>query len=598
MSEEYDIIIKDAQIIDGSGKKAYKGSIGVKGETIASLGEVKGDAVKTVDANGLYASPGWIDAHSHGDTTLLFFPKAESYIMQGVTSFVGGQCGGSAGPYSEWMNLPGISAQYINDLEPHKYYPKNSLFPKEQVNEIMDKYFGWTIDWETLGGWFKKVEEVGVSMNAVPLVGQGTVRYAVMGNDYKRHSTNEELNDMKVLIKHAMDEGAIGLSSGLDYDPGVQAHMDEINECVSVLKDYPNAVYAPHWRRTGRRRQVKFGDTRSNKIDGLLESINTCRVTGVPTNIAHLTPGWRLTPEGNDYLEEHNIRATLKFFDEAIEEGMDLTFDSMPWFLRAGFDVMPYLSSILNPWLKECGSREKFAEWLKVTDYREEIIEALKNGKWYIRLAYNPNTNPQWAENIWISGHKDASLVGKNLAMITAERDTDKINTWFDLICEDPDAMAYAAGTADTGNFPWKPYRALMFQHKAGSLSLDQAVFDTEYKMERPPYRRPGRNAFGAFPGFINKMVKDINVFTIEEAIYKISTAAAEHHNLKGLGTITPGSYADITVFNYDKLEVVGTPVEPSQHPNGIEYVIVNGVTVVEKGKHTGATPGRIVKRA
>ena len=598
MSEEYDIIIKDAQIIDGSGKKAYKGSIGVKGDKIAALGEVKGDAVKTVDAKGLYASPGWIDAHSHGDTTLLFFPKAESYIMQGVTSFVGGQCGGSAGPYSEWMNLPGISAQYIDDLEPHKYYPKNSLFPKEQVNEIMDKYFGWTIDWETLGGWFKKVEEVGVSMNAVPLVGQGTVRYAVMGNDYKRHSTNEELNDMKVLIKQAMDEGAIGLSSGLDYDPGVQAHMDEINECVSVLKDYPNAVYAPHWRRTGRRRQVKFGDTRSNKIDGLLESINTCRVTGVPTNIAHLTPGWRLTPEGNDYLEEHNIRATLKFFDEAIDEGMDLTFDSMPWFLRAGFDVMPYLSSILNPWLKECGSREKFAEWLKVTDYREEIIEALKNGKWYIRLAYNPNTNPQWAENIWISGHKDASLVGKNLAMITAERDTDKINTWFDLICEDPDAMAYAAGTADTGNFPWKPYRALMFQHKAGSLSLDQAVFDTECKMERPPYRRPGRNAFGAFPGFINKMVKDINVFTIEEAIYKMSTAAAEHHNLKGLGTITQGSYADITVFDYDNLEVVGTPVEPSQHPNGIEYVIVNGVTVVEKGKHTGATPGRIVKRA
>jgi len=597
MSEEYDIIIKDAQIIDGSGKKAYKGSIGVKGYKIAALGEVKGDAVKIVDAKGLYASPGWIDAHSHGDTTLLFFPKAESYIMQGVTSFVGGQCGGSAGPYSEWMNLPGISAQYIDDLEPHKYYPKNSLFPKEQVNEIMDKYFGWTIDWETLGGWFKKVEEIGVSMNAVPLVGQGTVRYAVMGNDYKRHSTNEELNEMKVLIKQALDEGAIGLSSGLDYDPGVQAHMDEINECVSVLKDYPNAVYAPHWRRTGRRRQVKFGDTRSNKIDGLLESINTCRVTGVPTNIAHLTPGWRLTPEGNDYLEEHNIRATLKFFDEAIEEGMDLTFDSMPWFLRAGFDVMPYLSSILNPWLKECGSREKFAEWLKVTDYREEIIEALKNGKWYIRLAYNPNTNPQWAENIWISGHKDASLVGKNLAMITAERDTDKINTWFDLICEDPDAMAYAAGTADTGNFPWKPYRALMFQHKAGSLSLDQAVFDTEYKMERPPYRRPGRNAFGAFPGFINKMVKDIKVFTIEEAIYKMSTAAAEHHNLKGLGTITPGSYADITVFDYDKLEVVGTPVEPSQHPNGIEYVIVNGVTVVEKGKHTGATPGRIVKR-
>jgi N-acyl-D-aspartate/D-glutamate deacylase len=597
LTEEYDVIINDAQIIDGSGKKAYKGSIGVKGDKIATLGEVKGDAIKTVEAKGLYASPGWIDAHSHGDTTLLFFPKAESYIMQGVTSFVGGQCGGSAGPYKEYMGLPGISAQYIDDLEPHKYYPKKSLFPKAQVNEIMDRYFGWTIDWETLEGWFKKVEEVGVSMNAIPLVGQGTVRYAVMGNDYKRHSTKEELEEMKRLIRQAIDEGAVGMSTGLDYDPGVQAHMDEINECVSVLNDYPDTVYAPHWRRTGRRRQVKFGDTRSNKVDGLLESINTCRVTGVKTNIAHLTPGWRLVPEGNEYLEKHNIRATLKFFDDALEEGLDISFDSMPWFLRGGFDIMPYLSSILNPWLKECGSREKFAEWLKVPDYREEIIEALQNGKWYIRLAYNPNTNPQWAENIWISKHKDKKLVGKNLSQIAMERESDKIHTWFDLICEDPDAMGYAAGTADTGNFPWRPYRALMFQHKVGSLSLDQAVFNKSYEMERPPYRKPGINAFGAFPGFINKMVKESKVFTLEEAIYKMSTAAAVHHNLKGLGTITPGSYADITMFDLDKLKVTGTPVEPRQHPKGIEYVFVNGKAVVDMGQHTGATPGRIVKR-
>ncbi len=166
VTEEYDVVIKDASIIDGSGKKAYKGSSPSKATKIAALGEVKGDAVKTVDAKGLYASPGWIDAHSHGDSTLLFFPKAESYVMQGVTTFIGGQCGGSQGPYGECMGLPGIAAQYIDDLEPHKYYPTNSLFPREQVNEIMKKYFGWTIDWETLGGWFKKVEEVGVSMNA------------------------------------------------------------------------------------------------------------------------------------------------------------------------------------------------------------------------------------------------------------------------------------------------------------------------------------------------------------------------------------------------------------------------------------------------
>ena len=161
-------------------------------------------------------------------------------------------------------------------------------------------------------------------------------------------------------------------------------------------------------------------------------------------------------------MEEHNIRATLQYFDDALEEGLDISFDSMPWFLRGGFDVMPYLCSILTPWLKEAGSRERFAEFLKMPDYREEIVDALKNGKWFIRLAYSPNTNPQWAENIWISRHKDEKLIGKNLAQVAADRDKPQLDTWFDLICEDPDAMGYTAGTADTGNFPWKPYLSLI----------------------------------------------------------------------------------------------------------------------------------------
>jgi N-acyl-D-aspartate/D-glutamate deacylase len=596
MSDEYDLIIKDAYIVDGSDKAPYKGSVGVKGDKVAALGAVKGDAEKVVEAKGLYASPGWIDAHSHGDSTLLFFPKAESYVMQGVTTFVGGECGGSQGPFGDMMGLPGIASEHINELEPHKYYPKNQVFPREDVNELMKRHYGWEVDWNTLGEWMDRVEKGGVSMNAAPLVGQGTCRINVMGNDYKRHSTPEELESIKERIHQAMREGAIGISTGLDYDPGVWASMDEINECVSLMKEY-GGVYCPHWRRTGRRRDVKFGDARSNKVDGLLESINTCRVTGVKTNIAHLTPGWRLVPEGHEYMEEHNIRATLQYFDDALEEGLDISFDSMPWFLRGGFDVMPYLSSILTPWLRESGSREKFAEWLKVPDYREEIVDALKNGKWYIRLAYSPNSNPQWAENIWVSKHKDEKLIGKNVAQIAAEREKPLLDTWFDLICEDPDATGYTAGTADTGNFPWKPYRALMFQHRCGSLSLDQSVYDAEYRMKKPPYRRPGRNAYSAFPAFIDKMVNELKVFTVEECIYKISTAAAEHHNLKGRGTITPGSYADITVFSLDKLKVVSTPVEPNKHPKGIEYVFVNGDTVVEKGKHTGATPGRVLRR-
>jgi N-acyl-D-amino-acid deacylase len=593
---EYDILIENARIVDGTGKPHYGGSIGVKGDKVVALGDVKGDATKVVDASGLIASPGWIDAHSHGDGTILFYPKAQSYVMQGVTTFIGGECGGSPAPIGDMISPLGLAWDYIQELEPHKYYPEKNLYPRERVNEIMEEKFGWTVDWNTMGGWFEVVEAKGISMNVAPLVGQGTVRYKVMGNDYKRHSTEEELETMKQLIHEAMGEGCIGMSAGLDYDPSVWASMDEINECVSVLKDY-DGIYCPHWRRTGRRREVKFGDRRSNKVDGILESIDTCRKTGVPTNLAHLTPAWRLIPEGNDMMEEMNIRATLKFIDDARAEGLDLTFDSMPWFIFGGFAVMPYLSSLLTPWLREQGSREKLAEWLKIPDYRKEVVDAISSGKWFIRLAYNPNSNPQWAENLWVVMHSSPGCDNKNVAQIAEERGKDALETYFDLICEDPDCRGVAVGVAESGNFPWKPYRALFFKHPAGALSLDMSVVDHTRQQETPPYSMPGINTFNAFPGFLIKFVREMKLFTLEEAIRRMSTAAAQHHRLAGRGTLTPGSYADIVLFDLDDLKILGDPIEPRRYPKGIEYVFVNGTAVVEKGEHTGALPGKIIKR-
>jgi N-acyl-D-aspartate/D-glutamate deacylase len=491
---EFDVLIENALIVDGSGKAPYRGSIGVKGDKVVSLGDVKGDAVEVVDASGLVASPGFIDAHSHGDGTILFYPRCDNYVRQGVTTFIGGQCGGSPAPVGEMSGLPGLAGDYIQELEPHKYYPEKTVFPLEDVNALMEGKFGWSITWRTMAEWFGVVEGKGVSMNCAPLVGHGTIRIKVMGNDFKRQSTEEEQEAMKEEIRQAMDEGCIGMSSGLDYDPSVWAQMDEINDCVRVLNDYENAVYCPHWRRTGRRRDVKFGDTRSNKVDGLLESINTCRVTGVPTHLAHLTPGWRLVPEGNDAMEEANIRTTLEFIDDARGEGLDLTYDSMPWFIFGGFAVMPYLSSLLTPWLREQGSREGFSEWLKVPDYRKEVEDAISGGKWFIRLAYNPNTNPQWAENIWVVKHRSPGCDGKSVAQIAKEREKGLLETYFDLICEDPDGRGVAVGVAESGNFPWKPHRALFFQHPVFALSLDQSSrwSTTPASRRRRPTRCPG----------------------------------------------------------------------------------------------------------
>ncbi|MCW4036765.1 MAG: amidohydrolase family protein, partial [Candidatus Bathyarchaeota archaeon] len=188
----FDVLIENATIVEGSGKRAYEGSIGVKGDKVAALGDVKGDAVKTVEAKGLHALPGFIDAHSHADWTLLWYPQCESYIMQGVTTFVGGQCGGSPAPLGEHIRVPRLLGDHLPELDPYKFYPRQPYYPLDQINEWMEEIYGWTLDWETMGGYFKKVEEIGVSMNYAPLVGHGSIRTKVMGLDYKRHSTKEE----------------------------------------------------------------------------------------------------------------------------------------------------------------------------------------------------------------------------------------------------------------------------------------------------------------------------------------------------------------------------------------------------------------------
>jgi N-acyl-D-amino-acid deacylase len=240
--DEYDVLIKNATIVEGTGKKAYKGSIGVKGSRISAIGDVKGDAEKEIEARGLTATPGFIDAHSHGDWTLLWYPQAENYIMQGVTTFIGGQCGGSPAPLGDYIRVPSLLQNKLVELDPYKYYPRLPFYPKDQVNEWMKEVYGWTLDWETMAGYFNKVEEIGVSINFAPLIGHGSVRTKVMGLDYKRHSTQTEWKEMRESIHQAMKEGCIGMSAGLDYDPDVFASHEEIIDGVSVLGEY-NGVY-------------------------------------------------------------------------------------------------------------------------------------------------------------------------------------------------------------------------------------------------------------------------------------------------------------------------------------------------------------------
>ena len=585
---KFDILIKNATIVDGTGKKAYKGSIGVNGDKVVALGDVTGDAAETINAKGLIAAPGFIDAHSHADWTLLWFPKAESYVMQGVTTFIGGQCGGSPAPLGDYIRLPRLLMDHLPDLDPYKFYPKQPYYPLEQVNEWMDEVFGWTLDWNDMEGYFKKVEGVGVSMNYAPLVGHGAVRTKVMGLDYKRHSTDSEWADMRALIHDAMKQGCLGMSTGLDYDPDVFATLEEIIDGVRVLMEY-GGVYCPHWRRTGRRRGIATGHVPNEKITALMECVDVFNRTGVRLHYAHMSTGWQIYPSAPDELEAANVKVTLDLIAEASKEELDITWDAIPQMTRSGFATMPYLASLYSPWLRELGGLEEFGKWLKVKDFREEVKDAIRGGKWFIRVAYNPNTNPRWADNIYVLKSKVPDVDGKSIAQVAKERGADQWDTWLDIIAEDP----HARGA--TGQLQPKECYLQYYTHPKGMVGLDTSVFDTKWQAKNPPYSFPGINTFCAFPMFFIKYVRDGNLFTLEEAVKKTSTLAARVHNIKGRGILTEGGYADIVLMDIQKLKVFSDELEPRKHPKGIEFVLVNGNFVVRKGKHTGATPGRVL---
>jgi len=207
-----------------------------------------------------------------------------------------------------------------------------------------------------------------------------------------------------------------------------------------------------------------------------------------------------------------------------------------------------------------------------VKDFREEVKDAVRRGKWFIRVAYNPNTAPKWAENIIVLKSKVPGIDGKTVAEVAAERDADQWDTYFDIIAEDP----YTRGATGTLG-PRKPYLQY-WTHPRGMVGLDTSVFDKDYQGKSPPYNIPGINPFSAFPMFYIKYVRDGDVLTMEEAVQKTATMAA-------------------VLMDLPNLKVLSTEIEPRQHPEGIEYVMVNGTIAVDKGKYTGKRAGRVLTR-
>jgi N-acyl-D-amino-acid deacylase len=582
---DHDILIKNASIVDGTGSAPIKGEIAIDGERITGIGKNLGTGEKIINAGGKIVCPGFIDVHNHGDLSILYYPKAEGYLKQGITTFIGGQCGSSPAPIGEYVADGAVLYDLVHELNPAMYYP-SELIRREEFNPKHRELVGWEIDWKTMGDFLKKVESFGISPNMVPMVGHGPIRIMAMGSDFERKATPEEVEAMKPHLRQAMEDGCRGFSVGRDYDPGYWAGKEELIELTKIVAEY-KGVYQSHSLRTGLRKARRPGEAAPPKINGILEAIDVGRQAGVAVEISHLGSLYDVYPGGSGLLDEAAAKATLKVVDDAIDDGLDVSFDVIPNTGGYGLYSSTHLVGFLLPWLRVAGGREQLARALKMRDFREEIKASIMSGKWY---GLNPNISAGWARMNKITESKNSEYLGKTVAEIAGIRKTEHLETLFDVIQEDP--YTRIAGMSFSS-----PSKALFYKHRAMMAGIDTLALDTAWKPESAPWYLPSQNSFNGFAAYFEDVVREEKILSVEQAVHHVTGLPAKKFKLTDRGVLREGAYADIVVMDIDRVKDMSTPLNPSVYPNGIDHVLVNGVHVVKNMTHTGMKPGKVLYR-
>ncbi|MFO8060834.1 MAG: amidohydrolase family protein, partial [Bacillota bacterium] len=294
-------------------------------------------------------------------------------------------------------------------------------------------------------------------------------------------------------------------------------------------------------------------------------------------------PGYRVNPEPPSSVYEAVARATLEVVDEGIEQGIRIAFDVLPNTTDGAIPI-PYLVSLLGPWVRDAGSPARLAELLAAPDYEAEIREKITGGEWYM---LNPHLNPSWAENISILQCEDSRLEGRSVADIAREAGCDPLDAFFDLVRDHPLARVLACMFDDR-----EAAMRVFLDHPRCSVCTDTFIVDDQWESQYPPYFLAHPNTFGAFPRYLSGYMKP----TMEESLTRITSRPARALGLSDRGVLSEGAFADVVVFDAENITEKADFLEPRQYPEGIRWVIVNGKVVVEGGVQRDVRPGRVLR--
>jgi N-acyl-D-amino-acid deacylase len=605
VSQLFDVLIRNTNIVDGSGAPAYKGDVAVKGERIVAVGAVEGQAVQEIDGANLVTCPGFIDMHSHADLSILKYPLAQNLVMQGVTTFVGGNCGLTPAPME---NLALVQFAFgLADW--HKIFPGTYGPPLcldlEVHGKALEEEVGFAFDWSTFGEFLLKIESIGTAVNVVPLAGHNSIRWAAMGPDFKREADRAEIKKMVAYLEESLESGAFGFSTGVDYVPGEYASFDEVVDLLRVLHRR-GGIYSTHHRHTNfvfpsddpevlPGMAIYHGPAERMAVGmyyGFMEAIHAAKKAEVPLNISHISNIYMLFQPHPDYVDEVGARATLEILDRERADGFPITFDIIA--NTTGPSNAPNLISLFPEWLIKLGSKESFVEKLTERAFRKELRATILSGEFYFQ-EINPRVDLYWPEKLEVMACQNSEYEGKTFGEIARQEGSEPVEVIFDLLLQDPDTLYWECREERVTG----PMLPVFFKHEKAMIGIDCEAHDTDARTNYPIPNQslPHPNAYGLFPHFIGTFTREQPVLKLEEAIHRTCGLPAQTLGLVDRGVLKPGAFADLVVFDHETISMKGDLLNPETPPAGIKYVFVNGNMAYDNGSHSSERAGKVLRR-
>lgn len=517
----HDVILRNGMVYDGGGGEPFRADIAIDGDRIVAVGDLADRHGRVeFDVEGLAVAPGFINVLSWSNLSLMQDGRSMSDIYQGVTLEVMGE-GHSMGPWNEAMKAERLAEQ--GDIS-------------------------YDITWTTLGEYLQHLEDRGVSTNVASFVGASTVRLHTMGYE-DRPATAQELRAMQTLVRQAMEEGAMGISSALVYVPGSFAPTEELVELARTAAEY-DGLYTSHMRNEGK-----------TIFAALDEFLHIVRASGIRGEIYHLKTSGK---ENWGKLDE-----VIKRIEAARAEGLPVTADMYTYHASS-----TGLTIELPGWAKEGG--------------HDAMIERLKDPATREKIRQDMDMIPP--EDLMLTSFEKQNMrhyIGRSLAEVAAERGTSPEDTAFDLIIEDNSRIGTVRFTMSEANV-----------RKKIALPWMSFCSDSSSQTPEPPFTnsQPHPRGYGAFARLLGKYVREEGVIPLEEAVHRLTRFPAENLRLKDRGALAEGYFADVVVFDPGKVIDRATFEQPHQLAEGMVHVFVNGSQVLKNGEHTGAKPGRFVK--